>query len=99
MHDIGTRGEVQARLRLELAGELGEGEEVSLDKRKCELPYLTACFYETLRTTCSAIVPHMANRDTSIAGTITVIVSLYDMKWLKYISIFRKVKISLIVFP
>jgi cytochrome P450 len=64
LHDIGSRSEVQERLRQELATELGEGE-MSLARR---LPYLTACLYETLRTTSSAIVPHMANRDTSIAG-------------------------------
>jgi hypothetical protein len=67
LHDIGTRSEVQERLRSELAAELGEGE-MSLNKRY-DLPFLTACFYETLRTTSSAIVPHMANRDTSISGT------------------------------
>jgi hypothetical protein len=67
LHDIGTRSEVQERLRSELAAELGEGE-MSLNKRY-DLPFLTACFYETLRTTSSAIVPHMANRDTSISGS------------------------------
>ena len=68
MHDIGTREGVQQRLRAELASQLGDGE-MSLDRRY-DLPYLTACFYETLRTTSSAIVPHMANRDTSISGPL-----------------------------
>ena len=30
--------------------------------------YFQATFYETVRTTCSAIVPHVANRNTTIAG-------------------------------
>ena len=29
---------------------------------------LTACFYETVRLACPPIVPHVANRDTTIAG-------------------------------
>ena len=64
--DIATRPRVQTELRAEIRSVLG-GADFSLADKK-SLTYLQATFYETVRYTCSAIVPHVANRNTSIAG-------------------------------
>ena len=63
---ISQNPEVQATLRHEINLHLA-GEELRLEKVS-KMQYLTACFYETLRLTSSAIVPHMTNRDTSVDG-------------------------------
>ena len=64
--DIATRPRVQTKVRTELRSVLGNNEFGLADKKS--LTYLQATFYETVRYTCSAIVPHVANRNTSIAG-------------------------------
>ena len=64
--DIATRPRVQTEVRAEIQSVLG-GDDFSLADKK-SLTYLQATFYETVRHTCSAIVPHVANRNTSIAG-------------------------------
>lgn len=64
--DLGTRPALQARLRAELTGELAGAEFYLADKWR--LPFMQATFNETVRHTCSAIVPHVATRNTSIAG-------------------------------
>jgi len=66
MIDLATRPHVQSQVREELDTVLA-GKEFGLEDKK-SLPYLQATFYETVRTTCSAIVPHVANRNTTIAG-------------------------------
>ena len=64
--DLATRPHVQQKIQTELNSVLDTGDfSLSL---KSSLPYLQATFYETARTTCSAIVPHVANRNTTIAG-------------------------------
>ena len=64
--DIATRPRVQTEVRAEIQSVLA-GADFSLADKK-SLTYLQATFYETVRHTCSAIVPHVANRNTSIAG-------------------------------
>ena len=64
--DIATRPRVQAELRAELGRVLGGAEFCLADKKS--LAYLQATFYETVRYTSSAIVPNVANRNTSVAG-------------------------------
>ena len=64
--DIATRPRVQAELRAELRRVLGGADFCLADIAR--LPLLRAALYETVRTTSSAIVPHVANRNTSIAG-------------------------------
>ena len=68
LRDISLDPRVQSKVQLELETEIGEAD-LRLEKIS-SLQYLTACFYETLRTTSSAIVPHMANRDTTIGGMV-----------------------------
>ena len=64
--DIAARPEVQGALRQELQDTL-LGSEFSLAE-KCNLPTMAATFNETVRTTCAPLVPHVANRDTTIRG-------------------------------
>ena len=64
--DLATRPRVQAELRAELRRVLGGTDFCLADIAR--LPLLRAALYETVRTTSSAIVPHVANRNTSIAG-------------------------------
>jgi len=66
MIDLGTRPATQAVVRRDVLEALN-GSQFSLED-KSTLPRLTACFYETVRLACPPIVPHVANRDTSIAG-------------------------------
>ena len=66
--DIATRPVVQEEIRKELKEVLPDGDFGLGDKTN--LKYLNATFFETVRTTCSAIVPHVANRNTTIAGRI-----------------------------
>ena len=64
--DVATRPQVQAELQSELTSVLAANDFSLADKSS--LTYLQATFFETARTTCSAIVPHVANRNTTIAG-------------------------------
>ena len=73
--DIATRPMVQEEIRKELCEVLPGGDFSLADKSN--LTYLNATFFETVRTTCSAIVPHVANRNTTIGGNEINIVSQY----------------------
>ena len=66
LRDIAKSPGVEEKILAEMEREL-DGQESRLEDIS-NLQYLTACFYESLRTTSAAIVPHMANRDTSIGG-------------------------------
>ena len=66
LRDIADSPGVEEKILAEMEREL-DGQETRLEDIS-NLQYLTACFYESLRTTSAAIVPHMANRDTSIGG-------------------------------
>ena len=63
--DVATRPAVQTKLREEIQS-LGSDHFALAHKSK--LVFLQSTFWETVRTTCSAIVPHVANRNTKIAG-------------------------------
>lgn len=64
---IGQTPEIQDQLIKELDAEF-EASDVRLED-VTNVQFLTACFYETLRLTSSAIVPHMTNKDTSVGGS------------------------------
>ena len=64
--DIAARPAVQGALRQELQETL-LGSEFSLAERSI-LPFMQATFHESVRTTCTPIVPHVAIKDTSIGG-------------------------------
>jgi len=64
--NIAARPALQGALRQEL-NETLLGAEFSLAE-KSNLPLMQATFAETIRTTCTPIVPHVANRDTTIGG-------------------------------
>ena len=64
--NISARPALQGALRQEL-NETLLGAEFSLAE-KSNLPLMQATFAETIRTTCTPIVPHVANRDTTIGG-------------------------------
>lgn len=56
----------------ELKQQIGEiqqsaGQLVSLEDRQ-QLPWIVACMHETIRLTCSPIVPHQATQDSTIDG-------------------------------
>ena len=65
--DVATRPEVQRRLREEIQSCVSPGQQFGLAE-KSRFVFLQSTFWETVRTTCSAIVPHVANRNTKIAG-------------------------------
>ena len=64
--DIAARPAVQGALRQELQDTL-LGSEFSLAERSI-LPFMQATFHESVRTTCTPIVPHVAIKDTTIGG-------------------------------
>lgn len=64
--DIAARPAVQGALRQELQDTL-LGSEFSLAERS-SLPFMQATFHESVRTTCTPIVPHVAIKDTTIGG-------------------------------
>ncbi|XP_050522708.1 cytochrome P450 307a1-like [Daktulosphaira vitifoliae] len=77
------RPDVQKRIQEEadavtlVSGNIGLAE-------RCQMPYTEAVVYETIRLIASPIVPHMANKDTSIAGMkiskgTTVFINNYDL--------------------
>ena len=66
LRDITDNPKVQEKLRAEIEKEVGAARMSSYDVGN--IHYLKACFHETLRTTCSAIVPHMANSNTTLGG-------------------------------
>jgi cytochrome P450 len=65
---IAQNPEIQEQLITELDSEFQSSDVVLEDVTNIQ--FLTACFYETLRLTSSAIVPHMTNKDTSVGGNI-----------------------------
>ena len=65
--DVATRPAVQRRLREEIQSSLSPGQQFGLAE-KSKLNFLQSTVWETVRTTCSAIVPHVSNRNTKIAG-------------------------------
>ena len=75
--DIATRPMVQQEIRKEIKEVLPGGDFGLADKSK--LTYLNAAFFETVRTTCSAIIPHVANRNTTIAGIAISALYLYSI--------------------
>ena len=71
---IGQNPEIQDQLIRELDTEF-QGGQVRLED-VTNVQFLTATFYETLRLTSSAIVPHMTNKDTSVGGKIFMLLSI-----------------------
>ena len=57
----------QERIQHELDVNIGAGKTVSLDNKK-DLHWMTAAMHETIRLTCSPIVPHQASKDSTING-------------------------------
>ena len=64
----------QEKIQHELDVNLGVGKTatVSLDNKK-DLHWMTAAAHETIRLTCSPIVPHQASTDSTIKGKLTKI--------------------------
>ena len=65
--DVATRPDVQRRLREEIQSCISPGQQYGLGE-KSKFVFLQSTFHETVRTTSSAIVPHVSNRNTKIAG-------------------------------
>ena len=65
--DVATRPRIQRSLREEIQSSLPPGQQFQLAE-KSKFVLLQSTFWETVRTTCSAIVPHVSNRNTKIAG-------------------------------
>jgi len=66
LYDLARHQEDQKQIREETSAKLGSREYKLEDKNG--FPYTTAAIQETIRLCCSAIVPHMANKDTTLAG-------------------------------
>ena len=66
MIDVATRPNIQTKLREEIQS-LGSDQQFGLEQKN-KMMYFQSTFWESVRTTCSAIVPHVANRNTKIAG-------------------------------
>ena len=62
----------QELIQRELEANIGSGKTVSLDSKK-DLHWMTAAMHETIRLTCSPIVPHQASTDSTIKGKLTKI--------------------------
>ena len=67
---ISQNKEVQHQLIKQIDAEFATSE-IRLEN-VTNIHFLNACFYETLRLTSSAIVPHMTNKDTSVEGGYTI---------------------------
>jgi cytochrome P450 family 307 subfamily A len=59
----------QEIIQRELDVNVGSGKIVSLDSKK-DLHWMTAAMHETIRLTCSPIVPHQASKDSTINGKL-----------------------------
>jgi len=59
----------QEIIQRELEDIIGSGKIVSLDSKK-DLHWMTAAMHETIRLTCSPIVPHQASKDSTINGKL-----------------------------
>ncbi|XP_050423937.1 cytochrome P450 307a1-like [Adelges cooleyi] len=75
--DVQQRVQEEADAAVRVSGNIGLAD-------RCQMPYTEAVVYETIRLIASPIVPHMANRDTSVAGMripkgTTVFVNNYDL--------------------
>ena len=57
----------QRIIQREVDANIGHGKFVTLDNKK-DLHWMTAAIHETIRLTCSPIVPHQASKDSSING-------------------------------
>lgn len=65
-NEHGSARSIQDRMRDQIDAVVAE-EEIGLDHKK-DLHWITAAANETIRMTCSPIVPHQASRDSTIAG-------------------------------
>lgn len=71
LHDLSMSSHQEAKS--ELKQQIGEirhsaaNQLVSLEDRQ-QLPWIVACMHETIRLTCSPIVPHQATQDSTIDG-------------------------------
>ena len=61
----------QEKIQYELDANIGKSNTVSLDSKK-DLHWMTAAIYETIRLTCSPIVPHQASKESTINGKLTI---------------------------
>lgn len=66
---LATRIHVQESAQREIDGVEGIGNIVGLEYRK-SMPYTEAILLESIRLIASPIVPHVANRDSSVAGEL-----------------------------
>ncbi|XP_063985741.1 cytochrome P450 307a1-like [Diachasmimorpha longicaudata] len=64
---LAPRRHVQERAQKEIDGVEGVGDVVGLEYRR-SMPYTEAILLESIRLIASPIVPHVANRDSTIAG-------------------------------
>ena len=68
LRDITNNPRVQSKLRAEIDRVVGDRNMSIYEVGN--VAYLKACFHETLRFTSSAIVPHMANTNTTLGGRV-----------------------------
>ena len=62
----------QEIIQQQIESTIGQFKSISLDSKK-DLHWLTAAMNETIRLTCSPIVPHQASRDSTINGKFSLL--------------------------
>lgn len=67
---IATKPEVQSKIKMEINSVTEGKRDVTLADRQ-SMPYTEAVILETIRLIASPIVPHVASRDSSIAGKLS----------------------------
>lgn len=71
-----NRPDVQQRIREEADAVVRASGSIGLTDR-FHMPYTEAVVYESLRLIASPIVPHLANRDTSVDGKLQTLIDFY----------------------
>lgn len=72
------RPDVQRRIQEEADAVVRASGSVGLADRSL-MPYTEACVYESLRLIASPIVPHLANRDTSVDGKLIIRFNIFHI--------------------
>ena len=69
----------QRIIQREVDANIGNGKFVTLDNKK-DLHWMTAAIHETIRLTCSPIVPHQASKDSSINGKCKLLFKTMNLR-------------------
>ena len=76
----------QEIIQQELDANIGSKKIVSLDSKQ-DLHWMNAAVHETIRLTCSPIVPHQASKDSTINGKLTLNVKPYLCRSTSFVDI------------